>query len=199
MFVIKSKTEIYDFPRLLLYVRRLAFLRNVEMSTQMSYCPFKPIHTQRNGAVSNVNKRLVSHPTLAQRTLLAAGTVKVSHALPALHFSCLLRCHRTSFQDGVAAGEGSLCALFWGVQICFTVARASNNFHTIIFGMPNSLLALGNDLRRLRWNASHMQLTRPPAFTQASSFHQLSVPWLHYSCVVHLKKVQTVHEIHAAL
>jgi hypothetical protein len=31
-----------------------------------------------------------------------------------------------------------------------SVARASNNFHAIIFGTPNSLLALRNDLRRLR-------------------------------------------------
>jgi hypothetical protein len=36
----------------------------------------------------------------------------------AVHFSCLLRGRWTSFQDGVAAGEGLLCVIFWGVQIC---------------------------------------------------------------------------------
>ena len=32
--------------------------------------------------------------------------------------SCLLRGCGASFQDGVAAGKGFLCAPFWGVQIC---------------------------------------------------------------------------------
>jgi hypothetical protein len=42
--------------------------------------------TQKNGAVSKVNK-FISHPTQAQHTLSAAGTVQVSNALPAVHFS----------------------------------------------------------------------------------------------------------------
>ena len=32
--------------------------------------------------------------------------------------SCLLRGCGASFQDGVVAGKGFLCAPFWGVQIC---------------------------------------------------------------------------------
>jgi hypothetical protein len=36
----------------------------------------------------------------------------------ATSFSCLLRGRLTSFQDGVAVGEGFLCAPCWGVQIC---------------------------------------------------------------------------------
>ena len=75
-------------------------------------------YTQKNGAVSKVNKRFISHLTQAQRTPSAAATVQVSHALPAVRFSCLLRGHGASFQDGVAAGKGFLCAPFWGVQIC---------------------------------------------------------------------------------
>jgi hypothetical protein len=47
-------------------------------------------HTQKNDAVSKVIKKCISHPTWAQHTLLAEGTVQVSHALPAVHFSCLL-------------------------------------------------------------------------------------------------------------
>ena len=39
---------------------------------------------QMNGAVSKVNKKVISHLTRAQRTPLAAATVKVSHALPAV-------------------------------------------------------------------------------------------------------------------
>ena len=48
----------------------------------------------------------------AQRTPSAAATVQVSHVLPAVRFSCLLRGRGASFQDGVAAGKGFLCAPF---------------------------------------------------------------------------------------
>ena len=63
-----------------------------------------------NGAVSKVNKKFVSHLPRAQRTPSAAATVQVSHALPAVRFSCLLRGRGTSFQDDVATGKGFLCA-----------------------------------------------------------------------------------------
>ena len=56
-----------------------------------------------NGAVSKVNKKFISHLTQAQRTPSAVAAVQVSHALPAVHFSCLLRGHRVSLQDGAAA------------------------------------------------------------------------------------------------
>ena len=75
-------------------------------------------YTQKNGAVSKVNKKSISHLTRAQLTPSVAATVQVSHALPAVRFSCLLRGRGASFQDGVAAGKGFLCAPFWGVQIC---------------------------------------------------------------------------------
>jgi hypothetical protein len=54
----------------------------------------------------------ISLSTWAQHTLSAAGTVQVSHALPAVRFSCLLRGRGIRLQDGVAAGEGFLCASF---------------------------------------------------------------------------------------
>ena len=73
---------------------------------------------QMNGAVSKVNKKCISHLTRAKRTPSAAATVQVSHALPAVRFSFLLRGRGASFQDGVSAGKGSLCAPFWGIQIC---------------------------------------------------------------------------------
>jgi len=38
-------------------------------------------YTQKNGAVSKVNKKFISHLTRAQRTPSAAATVRVSHAL----------------------------------------------------------------------------------------------------------------------
>ena len=69
-------------------------------------------YTQKNGAVSKVNKGCISHLTRAQRSPSAAATVRVSHALPAVRFSCLLRGRGASFQDGVAAGKGFLCAPF---------------------------------------------------------------------------------------
>jgi len=69
-------------------------------------------YTQKNGAVSEVNKKFISHLTGAQRTPSVAATVQVSHAPPAVRFSCFLRGRRASFQDGVAAGKGFLCAPF---------------------------------------------------------------------------------------
>ena len=48
-------------------------------------------YTQKNGAVSKVNKEFISRLTWAQSTPSAVATVQVSHALPAVHFSCLLR------------------------------------------------------------------------------------------------------------
>ena len=62
-------------------------------------------------AVSKV-KKFISHLTRAKRTPSAAATVQVSHALPAVRFSCLLRGRGVSLQDGVAAGKGFLCAPF---------------------------------------------------------------------------------------
>jgi len=38
-------------------------------------------YTQKNVAVSKVNKKFISHLTRAQRTSSAAATVQVSHAL----------------------------------------------------------------------------------------------------------------------
>ena len=69
-------------------------------------------YTQKNGAVSKGNKEFISHFTRAQRTPSAAATVQVSHALPAVRFSCLMWGRGASFQDGVAAGKGFLCAPF---------------------------------------------------------------------------------------
>ena len=65
-----------------------------------------------NGAVSKVNKKFISHLTQAQPTPSTAATVQVSRALPAVRFSFLLRGRGVSFQDGVAAGKGFLCAPF---------------------------------------------------------------------------------------
>ena len=51
-------------------------------------------------------------PYTVKRTPSAATTVEVSHSLPAVRFSRLLRGRGASFQDGVAAGKGFLCAPF---------------------------------------------------------------------------------------
>ena len=83
-------------------------------------------YAQKDGAVSKVNKKFISHLTRAQRTPSAAATVQVSHALPAVRFSCLLRGRGASFQDGFAAGKGFLCAPLWGVQICDYSAWEAN-------------------------------------------------------------------------
>ena len=65
-----------------------------------------------NGTVSKVNKKFISHLTRAQRTPSAENSVPVSHALPAVRFSCLLQGRGVSLQDGDAAGKGFLCAPF---------------------------------------------------------------------------------------
>ena len=67
---------------------------------------------QMNSAVSKVNKKFISHLTRAQCTPSVAATVRVSHALPAVRFSCLLWGRGVSLQDGAAAGKGFLCAPF---------------------------------------------------------------------------------------
>ena len=67
-------------------------------------------YTQKNGAVSKVNKKFIPQLTRAQHTPSAAATVQVSHALSAVRFSCLPRGRGAGFQDGVAAGKGFLCA-----------------------------------------------------------------------------------------
>ena len=65
-----------------------------------------------NGAAAKVNKKFIPPLTRAQRAPLAAATVQVSHALPAVRFPCLLRGRGVSIQDGAAAGKGFLCAPF---------------------------------------------------------------------------------------
>ena len=65
--------------------------------------PYNTGYTQKDGTDSKVKKKFSSHLTLAQLTPSAAATVQVSHALPAVYFSCLLRGCGASFQDGVTA------------------------------------------------------------------------------------------------
>jgi hypothetical protein len=55
-------------------------------------------NTQNNCAVSNVIKTFVSHPTRAQHTLSATGTVQVSHALITILQCVQLGSHDTSTQ-----------------------------------------------------------------------------------------------------
>jgi hypothetical protein len=91
----------------------------------------------KNGAVSRVDKKLISHPTRTQHTLSAARSVKVSHALPAVRFRCLLRGRGTSFQGGVAAGEGFLCDTF---EVCRPVITAQREFRVLF---KNTLFVCG--------------------------------------------------------
>ena len=60
---------------------------------------------QMNGAVSKVNKKFISQLTREQRTPLAAATVQVSHALPAVRLTCLLRGRGVNLQNGAAAPQ----------------------------------------------------------------------------------------------
>ena len=111
------------FSTRLLLVRYLRLLplfqngRSVKLTKQFDLVQSSRVSgntgcTQRNGAFSKVNKKFISNLTRAQRTPSAAATVQVSHALPAVRFSCLLRGRGASFQDGVSARKGFLCAPF---------------------------------------------------------------------------------------
>jgi hypothetical protein len=48
---------------------------------KISHLTLSTGYTQKNGAVSKVNKKFISHLTRAQHTPSAAATVQVSHAL----------------------------------------------------------------------------------------------------------------------
>ena len=69
-------------------------------------------YMQKNGAVSKVKKKFILHLTRAQPTPSAAATVQVSHALPAVRFSCLMRGRGASLHDGLTVEKGFLCAPF---------------------------------------------------------------------------------------
>jgi hypothetical protein len=68
-------------------------------------------HRQKNGVVSKVLTINFS-PYTATTYTVCNGTVQVSHALPAVRFSRLLRGRGTSFQYGVATREAILCDPF---------------------------------------------------------------------------------------
>jgi hypothetical protein len=70
------------------------------------------VYSQKNGAISKVNKKFISQLARAQRAPSAAAVVQVSRALPAVRFSCLLRGRGAIFQDGVVVGKGFLRAPF---------------------------------------------------------------------------------------
>jgi len=107
--------------RIFLSLKESSFYRNfaVRHENQQMFtlfqgctCAMYRVYTKKNGAASKVNKIFISHLTRAQTTPSAAATVQVSHVLPAVRFSCLLRGRGASFQDGVAVGKGFLCAPF---------------------------------------------------------------------------------------
>jgi hypothetical protein len=51
-------------------------------------------HTQKNGAISKLNRKCISLPTPTQRKILAAATVQVSHVLIAI-----LQCEHRGSQN----------------------------------------------------------------------------------------------------
>ena len=122
--------------------------KNLNHKTISTVCIFTYTgYTQKNGAVSKVNNKFISHLIRAQRTPSAAATVQVSHALPEVRFSCLLRGRGASFQDGVAAGKGFLCDPFWGVQICdYSAAHGLGKTHRSWCFFSKSLPYLSNDI-----------------------------------------------------
>jgi len=68
----------------------------------------KPTYTH----IYNPNHTRPHTPAHNTHTPTHYKTVQVSHALPAVRFSCLLWGRGASFHDGVVAGKGFLCAPF---------------------------------------------------------------------------------------
>ena len=68
-----------------------------------------------NGAVSKVNKKFISHLTRPKPTPSAGATVLVSHALPAVRFSCLRRGHG-SVSKMAPQEEKAFCVLRFEVS-----------------------------------------------------------------------------------
>ena len=70
-------------------------------------------YTQKNGAVSKVDKKFISHLTRAQRTPLAAASVQVSHVLPAVR-SLMLKAEPVSKM--ASQQEKAFCVLRFEVS-----------------------------------------------------------------------------------
>ena len=103
MIFLISLWKFYNFCKISL----LAILLMTVVKSRCSYIYVYTGYTQKTSAVSEINKKFISHLTRAKRTPSAAATVQVSHAQFASHAYC-----GASFQDGVAAGKGFLCAPF---------------------------------------------------------------------------------------
>ena len=110
------KIEAEHFSQSFVYFYQNILCRVYEKRRLQAHtCIYIYVHTgyiQKNGAVSKVNNKFISHLTRAQCTPSASATVQVSHALPAFRFSCLLQGRGASFQVDVAAGKGFLCVPF---------------------------------------------------------------------------------------
>jgi hypothetical protein len=82
--VILSRAGLFKMAQLSQQVQRKFAIRMKLEAGTLRYTEY----TQKNGAISKVNKKFISHLTRAQPS--EAATVQVSRALPAVRFSCLL-------------------------------------------------------------------------------------------------------------
>jgi hypothetical protein len=77
-------------------------------------------------SVSEVDNKMYLSTYTGTTYTASSGNCQSFSSLPAVRFSRLLWDRWTSFQNGVAAGEGFLCAPFCGVQTCdYSAARVS--------------------------------------------------------------------------
>jgi hypothetical protein len=83
------------------------------------------IHTHTHTHTQRIHKRMVQFRKLTRNVFLTLHGHNLHRQQRQLS-KCLVRYQQfasnayrgASFQDGVAAGKGFLCAPFWGVQIC---------------------------------------------------------------------------------
>ena len=92
-------------------------------------------------------------------TLITRFNVNIFYVLPTqciyvfCYVSCSLRSRGASFQDGIAAGKGFLCAPFWGVQICARFRKDA----PCVFSKPYTKLTLHCSYRSGHLKTEHIE------------------------------------------
>jgi hypothetical protein len=121
-------------------------------------------YTRKNGAVSKVNKKFISHLTRSQRTPSAATTVQVSHAL-ITYLQCVHPGSHDSHPCGnqtAANGDDNLLSfarsytvrfLFWGfVKDSVYVPPLSASVHELRDRITHALQAITADMLQWVWD-----------------------------------------------
>jgi hypothetical protein len=112
------------------------------------------VRLQKNGAVSKVNKKSISHLIRVKRTPSAAATVQVSHVLPTVRFSCFYCGAAGPVFKMASQQEKASCVLHFEVsRSVITVQREFRaRFRTLVMRMSSKypLLVCSKDYNAMR-------------------------------------------------